>query len=119
MSTGETPIPDPIRPSRRPLVLLGTEITTPPIPTETRRRIGFLLAQVQEGVALGLPISRPMPSIGPGCHELRLSDDRGEWRVVYQVRPTIILVAEVFRKKTRATPKGVIDRCRRRFNEAE
>ena len=32
---------------------------------------------------LSMPLSRPMPSIGPGTHELRLRERSGAYRVVY------------------------------------
>ncbi len=103
----------------RRLAILHGEIKTPPIGESARRRIGFLLRDVQNGNLQGMPISRPMPSIGPNVHELRISDEGGEWRVIFQVRPTAIYVADIFRKKTQTTPKRIIDQCRKRFEQAE
>jgi phage-related protein len=34
------------------------------------------------------------------------------WRVVYRIDADAIVVADVFAKKTRATPRPVIDACR-------
>ena len=62
-----------------------------------------------------MPESRPMPVIGPRCHELRIADGPVEWRIVYRVDPDAIVVAEVFKKKTAKTPRAVIDACRDRF----
>lgn len=100
--------------------ILHGDIKTPPIGEVGRRRIGFLLRFVQAGVIPPSPNSRPMPGIGPNCHELRVSDDRGEWRVIYQVRPDLgaVLIGDVFSKKSRATPKRIIDQCRKRFDQA-
>lgn len=62
-----------------------------------------------------MPQSRPMPSIGPRCHELRITDESVKWRIVYPVDPDAIIVAEVFKKKTRTTPLDVIDTCKDRL----
>ena len=62
-----------------------------------------------------MPHSRPMPSIGPRCHELRITDRKREWRIVYRIDHDAIVVADVFHKTTRATPKHVIGNCRRRL----
>jgi phage-related protein len=56
-----------------------------------------------------------MPSIGAGCHELRVRDANRDWRIVYRIDDDAILIAEVFSKTTRATPKSVIDTCKDRF----
>ena len=56
-----------------------------------------------------------MPVIGPRCHELRIVDQTKTWRVVYRTDPDAVIVADVFVKKTRETPKRVIDTCRRRL----
>ena len=49
-------------------------IKTPPFSKEARIEAGVLLRKLQHGEKLSLPHSRPMPSIGPGCHELRVMD---------------------------------------------
>lgn len=62
-----------------------------------------------------MPQSRRMPSIGAGCHELRVTDADTEWRLVYYIAPDAIVVLDVFRKTTRATPRNVIDNCKARL----
>lgn len=57
-----------------------------------------------------------MPSIDKRCHELRILDESQTWRIVYAIEPDAIVILEVFSKKTRATPKSVIDNSRRRLN---
>jgi len=54
--------------------LLDGEVKTPPLSAAARVEAGFLLRQLQQGVRLGMPHSRPMPSIGTRCHELRIND---------------------------------------------
>jgi len=58
-----------------------------------------------------------MPKIGPRCHELRIVDETATWRIVYRLDADAIIIGEVFSKKTQATPKPVIDACKRRFKE--
>lgn len=76
---------------------------------------GLLLRRLQRGELLGLPHSRPMPAIGRRCHELRIVDVEATQRIVYRIDANAIGVAEVFSKKTQATPKSVVDACRRRL----
>jgi phage-related protein len=96
-------------------VRLGGEIKTPPFSKEARVEAGFLLRKLQEGESLGMPHSRPMPSIGPCCHEIRVRDENRIWRVVYRLDPDAIVIAGVFSKTTRATAKHDIDDCQRRL----
>jgi phage-related protein len=98
----------------KPLVWLSGEIRSPPFSTKARLEAGYLLRQLQNGEALTMPHSRPMPSIGAQCHELRILDRENNWRIVYRVDADAILILEVFRKKTVSTPKSVIDNCKRR-----
>jgi phage-related protein len=99
----------------RPLVWLHGEIKTPPFSLAGRIDAGELLRQLQRGERVGMPHSRPLPSIGPGCHELRIWDSGRSWRIVYCVDVDAILIVEVFAKKTRATPIHVIETCRQRL----
>jgi len=107
-------VPDP--PSRKPLVWLSGEVKTPPFSPNARLEAGTLLAQLQEGDSLGMPHSRPMPSIGHRCHELRVRDENRNWRIAYRTDSDRIVIAAVFDKTTRQTPKQVIDDCRRRLS---
>jgi phage-related protein len=102
-------------PARRPLVWLHGEVKTPPFSREARLEAGVLLRRLQEGESLGMPHSRPMPGIAPGCHELRVRDGGRNWRIVYRLDPDAVVVANVFAKATRQTPRPVIDTCRRRL----
>ncbi len=62
-----------------------------------------------------MPASRPMPSVGKHCHELRIDDGVTTWRIIYRVEPQAILVAKIFKKKTRATPKRVLRESKARL----
>ena len=50
-------------PRDKPLAWLSGEIKTPPFGSEARIEAGFLLRRLQRGESLGLPHSRPMPSV--------------------------------------------------------
>jgi len=99
----------------KPLVWLSGEVKTPPFSTQARVETGFLLRQIQRGQNLGLPHSRPMPSIGSRCHELRIQDRDQTWRIVLRIDEDAIVVLEVFSKKTASTPDRVIDVCKQRL----
>ena len=104
---------------RKPLVWMHGEITTPPFSANARIEAGYLLRQVQKGVKLSLPQSRPMPSIGTRCHELRINDENLTWRIIYRIYTDAILILDVFEKKTNKTPKSIIDICKQRINRFE
>lgn len=101
--------------THRPLVWLHGEVKSPPFSPAARVEAGELLRRLQNGELLSLPHSRPMPSIGARCHELRIVDEDLSWRIVYRVDRDAVLIAEVFRKSTRETPRHVIEACRRRL----
>jgi phage-related protein len=106
-----------VSPNDKPIGWLGGEIKSPPLSRESRVEIGFLLRRLQQRASLSMPVSKPMPSIAARCHELRVSDSRASWRVIYRIDDDAILVLEVFAKKTPKTPKNVIETCRRRLKE--
>lgn len=102
-------------PNDKLLVWLHGEVQTPPFSKKARIETGFLLRQLQKGHALSLPYSRPMPSIGRRCHELRVNDKGLTWRIVYRTDSDAIVILEVFAKKTEKTPQNVIEVCKRRL----
>jgi phage-related protein len=104
-------------PNDKPLSWLYGEVKTPPFSKGGRLEAGFLLRRLQRGELLSMPHSRPMPSIGARCHELRVNDSTGNWRIVYRVDSDAIVIAEVFAKTTQKTPKTVIDTCKRRLKD--
>jgi len=102
-------------PQDKPLVWMHGEITTPPFSANARIEAGYLLRQVQKGIKLSLPQSRPMPSIGVRCHELRINDENLTWRIIYRIYTDAILILEVFEKKTSKTPKSILEICKQRI----
>ncbi|PCK08820.1 MAG: transposase [Alteromonadaceae bacterium] len=102
-------------PKHKPLVWLYGEVKSPPLSQSARLEAGFLLRQLQSGVKLSMPSSRPMPTIGKSCHELRINDDDKTWRIVYRIDDDATVIAEVFAKKTNTTAKKVIEICKNRL----
>ena len=106
-----------VRTDRKPIAWLRGEIKTPPFSSAARIEAGELLARLQRGEGLQLPHSRPMPGIGPRCHELRVKDAGAEWRIIYRTDADAVLVLDGFNKKTRVTSPRVIENCRRRLRD--
>ena len=101
----------------KPLVWLHGEVKTPPFSRPARLQAGFLLRRLQQGENLSLPASRPMPAVGVRCHELRVVDVVATWRILYHVADDAVVILEVFSKKTRTTPKRVLDAARARLKK--
>jgi phage-related protein len=70
------------------------------------------------GEQLGMPHSRPMPSVAAGVSELRVQGADGAYRAFYST-PSLegILVFHAFVKKTRQTPAAEIELARKRLKE--
>ena len=89
----------------KPLVWLRGEVKTPPFSQAARLEAGYLLRLLQQGESLWLPHSRSMPVIGPRCHELRINDEAGTFRVMYRADTDAMVILDVFQKKTQQTPQ--------------
>jgi NAD(P)-dependent dehydrogenase (short-subunit alcohol dehydrogenase family) len=76
----------------RGLVWLGAGISSPPFSLAGRIEAGYRLRLLQRGERIGMPNSRPMPSIGPRCHALRVRDADHSWRLVYRIDPDAIVI---------------------------
>jgi len=99
----------------KPLAWLKGEIKTPPFSARARVEAGVLLRRLQRGEKISLPHSRPMPTIGKGCHELRIQDEGRTWRIMYHIDTEAIVILEVFPKTTQTTPMNVIATCKSRL----
>ena len=106
-------------PVDKPLVWLHGIIKSPPFSRKARIESGYLLRQLQHGKKLSMPQSRPMPSIGTRCNELRIIDEDITWRIIYRIEPDAIVILEIFAKKTNKIPKLVIDVCKKRIKRYE
>lgn len=104
-----------MNPNDKDLVWLHGKEKTPPFSQEARLEAGYLVRQLQLGLRLSMPQSRPMPTTGRRCHELRIYDENSTWRIVYRTDADAIVILEVFEKKTNTTPKHIIDTCKDRI----
>lgn len=88
------------------------------LPAEVRADLADALARLDAGLVLSMPLSRPMPVIGAGVHELRLRDRSGVYRVVYAVvRSGVVHLLHAFKKTTQVTPQRSIELARQRLKE--
>jgi phage-related protein len=85
-------------------------------PDDARHYAGYQLDKVQRG---DQPDDfKPMPAIGKGVEEIRVSEPSGDYRVVYLARRVeAVYVLHAFHKKTQATPKKDLEIAKRRFGQ--
>ena len=79
----------------KPLVWLYGEVKTPPFSQAARIEAGVLLRQLQDGISI--------------------RDEDKNWRIIYRIDDDAIVIIEVFSKTTQATPKSVIEVCKKRL----
>jgi phage-related protein len=91
------------------------EVKSPPFSADARIKADFLLRRLQKGDMIQMPDSRPMPSIGKNCHELRVNDKNKTWRIIYFIDDDAIVILEVFAKKTQKMSQEIIDVCKKRL----
>ena len=101
----------------KPLRWLHGEVKSPPFTPTARLEIGWLLRRLQQGESLSLPHSRPLPSMGSRCHELRVRDRDKNWRLIYRIDDDRILIVEVFNKTTPQIPDEVMTICKKRLSD--
>ena len=99
------------------LVWLHGAVKSPPFSEEARVEAGVQLRRLQGGEKLSMPQSLPMPSIGAGCHELRIHDRSVIWRIYYYIDADAIVLLEVTDKTTRKTSQRVLDNCKQRLRD--
>jgi phage-related protein len=83
-------------------------------PEDVRVDMGRELARIQEGLE---PIDwKPMPTVGRGVREIRVSDRAGEFRTLYLVRVgAAIYVLHAFQKKTQKTSQRDLELATQRY----
>jgi phage-related protein len=87
-------------------------------PEEVREDLTEAVLRLELGRTLQFPLSRPMPSIGNGVHELRFRDRNGIYRVIYVfLKNEGIYLLHAFMKKTQQTSKQNIDLAKKRLKE--
>jgi phage-related protein len=77
---------------------------------------GYQLDKVQRG---NQPDDfKPMPGIGKGVEEIRVSEPSGAYRVIYVARRVeAVYVLHVFHKKSQVTPKKDLEIAKRRIGQ--
>jgi len=71
-----------------------------------QKEIFDALLLLEDGKSLFMPLSRPLPGVHRGLHELRFKDKRGQVRIVYFFKKgDAIYLLHAFRKKTRTMSK--------------
>jgi phage-related protein len=79
-----------------------------------------LFDELEKGKHLRMPISRPLPGIGKGLHELRLSSKAGEYRVFYLIKiGTAIYVLHATTKKKQKIDQKTTDLLRKRIKDVQ
>ncbi|MCB1048197.1 MAG: type II toxin-antitoxin system RelE/ParE family toxin [Calditrichaeota bacterium] len=101
----------------KPLIWLDGELKSPPFTKAARIEAGYLLRLLQSGQLLGLPQSRPMPSIGRHCQELRIVDENKTWRMIYRLDEDAVILVRIFAKKSQVTPRAQLALARKRLAE--
>ena len=89
-------------------------------PEAAKRQAGFELWQVQLGL---MPSDfKPMPTVGPGAHEVRIKVGT-QWRVFYVAsRGDAVYVLHAFQKKSKtgiSTPQPDVDLIKQRYQAAQ
>ena len=74
-----------------------------------------MLRRLQKGELIGLPQSHPMSNVGASCHELRIVDGKLNWRIMYHIAADAVVILDVFKKQTEATPNSIVAACQRRL----
>ena len=87
-------------------------------PKSARVATGEAILDLQHGARLSMPLSRPMPTVAAGAHEIRIRDRSGIYRTMYLLQSERgVLVFHAFAKKTQKTPQHEIEIARRRLRE--
>src|SRR5437879_3394338 len=87
-------------------------------PKAARHDLGEAILDLQHGAKLTMPLSRSMPSVGAGVHELRVRDATGIYRAFYVLKSERgVLLFHAFEKRTQKTPKHEIKVAKKQLKE--
>ena len=85
-------------------------------PPVARQRAGYQLHLVQSGQ--NSSDWKPMPTVGSGCHEIRVRDSGGTYRVLYVASiGDRVYVLHCFQKKSQRTARSDIDLGKQRYQQ--
>lgn len=101
-------------------LLPATDAVVRELPKDVQQEIGYQLQLVQWGKE---PTSwRPMPDVGAGCREVRVTTSDGIARSIYVYLgkdPKYVVCLCAFVKKTQKTPKNIIDTAKKRLSSVK
>ena len=103
----------------RPVRFLGDSLRClRGFPEDARHDAGYQLDKVQRG---DQPDDfKPMPGIGKGVEEIRVSESSGAYRVIFYARQAeAVYVLHAFQKKSQATLKRYLDIAKQRFGQLQ
>lgn len=87
-------------------------------PDDVKKSLGYLIYKLQRGDKLSAPHSKSMPSLNKGCHELRVREKDGIYRVFYYLKiEGRIFIFHAFQKKTQKTPQKEISLGKKNLKE--
>jgi len=87
-------------------------------PVSVKVELADLLTLLLEGQSIGMPASKPFPTVALGVSELRIKERSGQYRVFYFTkRSEAILVFHAFKKKTQKTPTHEIIVAKQRLED--
>jgi phage-related protein len=101
----------------KPIAFLGTSLDDlREFPSAARSEAGYQLDRVQHGLD---PLDfKPMPTIGKGVWEIRVTDEAGHFRVIYIAKlKDAVYVLHCFQKKTQRTSFSDIELSNKRLRE--
>ena len=85
-------------------------------PKDVLSDVFALFDDLAAGKKLGMPISHPLPSVGKGLHELRLSGRAGEYRVFYVIKVgDAIYIIHAATKKKQAIDRQTTELLKQRL----
>lgn len=85
-------------------------------PPTARNEAGYQLDKVQHG--LEPDDFKPMPTVGKGVWELRITNEAGQFRVIYTAKlKDAIHVLHCFKKKSQKTAQKDLDISNKRLRE--
>ena len=103
----------------KPLNWIGSSLKDlTAFPDDTKRVAGYQLYRIQQG--LNPENWKPFKSVGAGVKEIRISEDKGVFRVMYVAKfEDTVYILHSFQKKTRKTAKKDIDIAKARYAQVQ
>ena len=101
----------------KPIAFLGSSLDDlREFPSTARSEAGYQLDRVQHGQE---PSDfKPMPTIGKGVWEIRITDEAGQFRVIYIAKlKDAVYVLHCFQKKTQKTSAKDLELSTKRLRE--